>query len=307
MRLDQLRYFLEIARQGSLSRAANLLDMDQPKLSRHLQQLEKEFGTKLFTRNGRGVTPTPAGQEFLDSAQTFLLAVNDIQEGVARNLDTPGGKVAFALVLHLSEAIVPTLLANFRKKFPRIQVQIQGGSSGTIQEWLIGGRIDLAILYDAGLSPHLVTEKILKEPLYVLASSQSARAAGLASPVSLALLADMQLILPSRHHGLRRAIDAHALQICLPLNIQYEVDTFNTVIALIRQDAFFTILPLGAVASLIEDERYFTARLVDPEIESTMSLVFAQNRPLNLATQHFARFLREEIRDYLRRLELIQN
>lgn len=303
MRMEQLRHFIEIANQGSLSRAANLLDMDQPKLSRQLQQLETEFGTKLFTRNGRGVTLTSAGKELFDSAQTFLLAVNDIQEGVARNLDTPGGKVAFALVLHLSEAIVPRLLANFGARFPRIQVQIQGGSSGTIQEWLIGGRIDLAILYDAGLSPHLMTEKILKEPLYVLGSAQSAQGAGLPSPISLASLADLQLILPSRHHGLRRAIDGHAMQAGLTLNIRYEVDTFNTVIALVRQSSLFTVLPLGAVAGLLNDENYFAARLVEPEIESTMSLVFAQNRPLSLATQNFARFLREEIRDYLRRLD----
>lgn len=91
MSLAQIRYFVAVAEEGHVGRAAERLHVAQPPVSRQIRALEDELGTPLFTRTPRGMTLLPSGEAFLDHARTILEAVNragDAARGAARGQES---------------------------------------------------------------------------------------------------------------------------------------------------------------------------------------------------------------------------
>lgn len=305
MNSRQLELFVEIARSGSFSGAAAVLGTDQPSLSRQVRLLEEQIGTKLFFRTGRGVKLTEAGDSLLSISSRYLNDILDLTQRINDERENVRGRISFGVVQFLGATFVPNLLIRFREKYPDIALHVTGGNSGIVHEWLLNGRIDAGIIYDAGCSHELVAEPILTEKTFVFGSRQLAEQYGVAGERSLSLsrLAELPLILTSRHHGLRRAIEHHAHRAGVRLKPAYEIDNLATIKAMSRLGAGFCVLPFGAYGDEIETEQGFRARLTDPEIESAFSLVFARHRPLSPAMRELAGVIRSEIKTYARHQE----
>lgn len=84
MSLAQIQYFVAVAEEGNVGRAAKRLRIAQPPLSRHIRSLEDELGTALFTRTPRGMELLPSGEVFLDRARKILAAVDEAKEALQR-------------------------------------------------------------------------------------------------------------------------------------------------------------------------------------------------------------------------------
>lgn len=82
MSLEQLETVVAIAEEGALTRAAQRLHISQPPLTRRLRALEDELGAALFVRNARGMTPTAAGERFIERARAILASVDDARDAV---------------------------------------------------------------------------------------------------------------------------------------------------------------------------------------------------------------------------------
>ena len=97
MDLKQIEYFLRVAERRSFSRAAEMLDVAQPTLSRQVRLLEQELGQHLLYRNGRGVEPTEAGLRFVEHARALLALAERAREDLRSLRETPAGKVSVGL------------------------------------------------------------------------------------------------------------------------------------------------------------------------------------------------------------------
>ena len=121
MELKQLRYFVDVAELGSFAKAAEVLDVAQPTLSRQVRALELELRASLFHRNGRGVLLTPEGARFVDRARGVLqaadAAVQVLQEGDRRLR----GKVVCGLTPSIAGLMLPELVRRFRERLPSAQ------------------------------------------------------------------------------------------------------------------------------------------------------------------------------------------
>src|SRR5438067_3391110 len=129
MQLAQVESFLEVARRGSVSRAAEALFVTQPSLTARLLALENELGEQLFVRSRQGMRLTDAGRALLPHAERALRAVRDGRQAVLESHSGGGGQLLIAAAPAVSTYILPPLLEQFAATYPRVDVAVRTGHS----------------------------------------------------------------------------------------------------------------------------------------------------------------------------------
>lgn len=146
MHLKELTYIVTLADELSISRAADKLYMAQSSLSQFLQQYEAELGIPLFVRSSRGIRPTDAGTLFIDNARTILAHYRQVQIQLWDMAELKGGSVILGISSFRARCMLPKILKRFYEKYPNIQVKIVEKNSMALEEMLIEGSLDLAVI-----------------------------------------------------------------------------------------------------------------------------------------------------------------
>src|SRR5579864_7423430 len=157
MELRSLTYFVRIAELGSITRAAAHLHLAQPALTRHVQRLEEELGVALFTRANRGVRLTEAGERLLDSATRILRDVERTGDEIRAHDAHPSGKIILGVTPTMCPVLVPELFAWMRRHYPMIELKVVHAGMVRLEEMLIDGRIDLALMSEVSRSRLIVS------------------------------------------------------------------------------------------------------------------------------------------------------
>jgi LysR family hydrogen peroxide-inducible transcriptional activator len=167
LHLQQLVYLREVARQGSLTRAADALHVSQPALSQAIAELERRLGVALFERAGRGRRPTAAGEEFIRFAEETL----SLAEAFARRLESYRGGDAGPLNVGMIDAaglyVLPDAIRRFREAHPGVALKLTVSTSDDLLERLRGFALDLAFVVGPVDDPDLRAVEVLREPLYL--------------------------------------------------------------------------------------------------------------------------------------------
>ncbi len=145
--LRQLRYFVAVAEEGTIGRAAAKLGVAQPAISRQLKLLERAIGSDLVARHAKGVEPTPAGAALLSATRAMLAQIDGAAVRAARAAHGMGGSVRFGVGRgSLASALVQRGLAIIREQFPDIELTIEDLEAGPSQ-WrgLLGHTLDVAL------------------------------------------------------------------------------------------------------------------------------------------------------------------
>ena len=164
--LKQIAYFVQIADLGSFTRAASVLCIAQPALSRQVRRLEVELRQPLFDRNGRGVTLTPAGTRLLAHGRGILQQVERARQDLEDQRGAASGLLSIGLPPSISRTLTAPLVETFRARFPRATLSIVEGLSTYTLEWLAQGRIDCAVVYNAVPTAAVELQPVLQEQLH---------------------------------------------------------------------------------------------------------------------------------------------
>lgn len=144
MDLRQLKYFLTIAQEGQVTRAAKLLNMEQPPLSRQLKLMEEELGVKLFDRGGKGLTLTPSGELLKQKAESLLLQFDESMREVKGMEEGVRGVLSIGSVVSCI-SLLPKRIEQFREKYPQVTFKISEGDHFYLGEQLEKRAIDLIV------------------------------------------------------------------------------------------------------------------------------------------------------------------
>ena len=148
MNLIQIEYFLRVAELGSLTRASLVLGVSQPTLSRQIRALEVQLRHTLLHRNGRGVELTPAGQCLVEHAEAMLEAAARARAALDRVRNAPSGRVVVGLPSRIARVLTEPLLRAFKKQYPKASITVAEGLSTVLHEWLMMGRVEVALLFN---------------------------------------------------------------------------------------------------------------------------------------------------------------
>jgi len=145
MLFGQVQAFIEVARTGNVSRAAEALYVTQPALTARIQALEKELGEALFVRTGRGVRLTDAGRVFLPNAERAVQAVDDGRQALNDLRSASAGRLALGAAPAVSTYVLPELLERFVAKHPRVEVSVRTGHSEDVVELVVRDEVQLGL------------------------------------------------------------------------------------------------------------------------------------------------------------------
>jgi DNA-binding transcriptional LysR family regulator len=143
-----LRYFLTVAKVGNITKAAEILHITQPTLSRQLMDLEEELGTGLFIRGKRQITLTDSGLLFQQRAKEIVALLDKTERDLAEQKELVGGVVSIGCVESSVSRALPKLLEEFSNRHPKVQYEIYSADGDDIREKLDRGNIDIGILLE---------------------------------------------------------------------------------------------------------------------------------------------------------------
>lgn len=293
MDLKQLRTFVQIADCGSLSKAAEILRISQPSLSLQIKNLESELGVNLLNRHARGVTPTEVGHVFCEHARSILKDVEHAKETVSSHSKNPSGKVSVGLPTSACRGLSPYLISTVAERYPNLSLHIVEAMTGTLDEWLQLGRLDVALLYNHKAFEHVAWTEMMAEDLLLIVSSSNPLVRRKSVPFRS--LENMRIVLPGRPHVLRLVIERIAARANANVSTIVDSDSLTAIIQLVRL-GYVTILPHFAVADEIARGEMVAIPLVNPVPSWRLSVVVSQ-RTINLrASEVVATSLAEVIR-----------
>ena len=295
MDLKQLEYFVRVAELGSFTRASIALNIAQPALSRQVRMLEVELRQNLLIRNGRGVTTTEAGKLLLEHSLGILHQVERTREELTRVRGALAGRVALGLPPSLSKVLTVPLTREIRARLPEASLSISDGLSVTMQESLVAGRLDIALLYNAPPSPDIDTTPLLEEDLFFVERKASADDN---QGIRLREIASRPLVIPSRPHSLRMLVETELANLGAHPCIAMEVDSVGAILDLVADGAGSAVLSRHAVETLGKPGCFVMRPIIEPRLRSKLALAVSARRP-NTLTQ---RSMFELVRDTARRL-----
>jgi LysR family nitrogen assimilation transcriptional regulator len=283
MDLKQLSYFVRVAEMGSFTRASIVLDIAQPALSRQVRLLEVELRQNLLIRNGRGITLTEAGKVLLEHSRGVLHQMERLREELSRVRGSLAGRVAVGLPPTLGRILAVPLTREFKARMPDATLAIVDGLSKTMQESLLTGQLDIALVYNALPTPGIELRPLLQDELLLVQGRLDQVTEN--GPVELADIADYPLIIPGRPNALRMHVETALLNISAQPRIAMEVNSVATILDLVADGVGCAILSPHAVLTAAQPERFTLRRIVNPGLFPLLSLATSADRPATSTQQ----------------------
>ncbi len=290
MEFRSLFYFVRIAELGSITRAASHLRVAQPALTRQVQRLEDELGVALFTRVNRGVRLTEAGQKLRESANRILRDVERTGDEIRAQDAHPSGKIILGVTPTMCPVLVPELFAWMRLHYPMIDLKVVHAGMVRLEEMLIDGRIDLALMSELSRSRMIVSTPLAEEEM-VLVTKPGARPHGV---VGANELRRTPLILGD---GLRAAMDALLAGFGIELKVAIELNDHETIRLMVQQGVGASILPHSSVARECARGLAEAHRLTADGIFRKLALGTAANRGSSGAREALAQAVKSLVNE----------
>jgi DNA-binding transcriptional LysR family regulator len=289
MELRHLRYFLAVAEERHMTRAAARLGLQQPPLSQQIRALENELGTKLFTRLPRGVELTAAGEAFLEEAQTVLSAVERARARARAAALGQRGRISIGLTTSASlhPAVTRTLRA-YANNHAAVALDLHANSAAGLTEALLRQDVHVAIIRAAVSRPaDLIFRELARENMLIALPANHhlirRTASGANAPIPLGALAGERMILVRRHAApgmYGNVIDACHKAGFEPL-IVAEVEQMLTSINLIVAGVGISLMP-ASMREIRQEGIVYCPVLDAPSLVAPLTLVYRRGevRPI---------------------------
>jgi LysR family nitrogen assimilation transcriptional regulator len=309
LKLKQLSYFLTLADYGSISAAANALNMAQPSLSENIAKLERQLDVQLAIRGSRGIQMTEAGMILVERGRNILNSVDQLVQDLRLLSGEPRGPVSVGFPPSISLLLSVPLLETIQIEYPEIRLHIAEAMSGDILEWVANDRIDVGCVYEISDSGPYSFEPLLTEDLFLVAARDNwdddFGEDGVAkNPVPASKLQELPLVLTSPTHGARKLQEKFARAGGFNLNVVAAVDALPHIVEMVSRASAYSILSHGAVIREVSDGTLGLIRIEEPTIRRTAFLVRKRSRPVSNASSVVENALSGIIRELVERYDI---
>ena len=279
--------FINVAELGSLTHAAAVLELPQSVLSRNIGALERECGTRLFRRTGRGVVLTDFGQQIYPRVKQLIAQADQLADDIRTSSGEPLGTVRIGLLPSMVAILSGPLCRAVGERFKKVRLHLTEGSSVQLEDWLNQGRLDLSTLLREG-PVGAAEEPTLQAVSLSLIGPPGDPIVG-AGKVDFERLVGLPLVLPGEPHLMRAQLNALARERGLKFTVAIEADSINLQREIVAAGGGYAIIATPAALS----SRTRAALIVNPELSRRVVLGTTLLRPHTLATIAISRLLQE--------------
>lgn len=271
MNLRQVEVFRTVMTSGTTARAAEILHVSQPAVSKMIQELERSLGFDLFQRIKGRLHPTPEGRLFFREVEQAFLGLGHLRGAAARIRDYGSGELRIACLSALSTNVLPRALYAFMQRNPNVAVTFQARMSSNVRDLVASGQFDLGIVADEIDRTGVATESFAQFPVAVgvpaghpLVNLETVRPADLAGHPFIAL---------SREDTTRRDAEQAFEQAGIAVRTVMETPYSTTICAMVAAGVGIGLVdPLtaepfigrGLVLRPFEPKLYFRTLLIQP-------------------------------------------
>lgn len=296
MDLRQLKYFLAVAEELNIGRAAQRLHISQPPLTRQIKSLEDELGVDLFVRTARGVELTQAGEVFKEEASNIRMLVEAAIDRVQRTGEGKLGRLDVGIFGSAIYDIIPKLLQSFRERLPGVNVVLHTMNKAEQIEALRQRRIAVAFNRMVQPEPDIRRELVATEPLYVVLPVGHRLAQGEVVPLR-ALAHEPMILFPNvGHPNFVDRVQDMCRQQGFEVEVAQEVGDAVTSIALVARGFGLTLIPESAAKALVIEGTTYRRLTEAPQAVVDLSCFYRATDPSPLLQSFLAvvRAYREE-------------
>jgi DNA-binding transcriptional LysR family regulator len=284
MEMHPLRVFLSVANEKSFSRAAEKLLRTQPAISLSIQRLESELGEKLIDRSAKDLLLTDAGKIVLDFARRFENMQGDLENALAELRDKSAGR----LTIGANESCTLYLLDHiegYRRRYPKIKVQVRRSLSSRIPGELIDGDLELGILTYDPEDERLITKVIFTDHLAFIVSPSHRFASR--PEVSITELGMETFIAHNVISPYRGVVVREFQRHKVPLNMDLEMPTVESIRKMVQRNEGVAFLPRMCVNDEVTHGILCEVKVNELDVDRKIRLVYPARRALSHAAQAF--------------------
>jgi LysR family transcriptional regulator, nitrogen assimilation regulatory protein len=289
----RLKYFLRIAEEGSITRAATALGIAQPALSRQVRLLEEDLGITLFHRTRRGVHLTEEGERLRSSTAAPLRQLELAVQYAGSPLARIERGLLFGMVPTTAGVLAAPLLASLGSAFPNVHFHVAVADTDDLVRRLLNGAVDLAIINPIP-DDRLFYRPLLDEELVLVGGPASGLSPG--RPIRFVELSKLPLVVPSAPTGIRNTLENTALRLKVAVTTRFSTDSLEVSKQLAEAGLGYAVLPLAACRAEVEAGRLTYTAIYEPELTHNLGVAAtaALEVPREFATK-IGVVLREEV------------
>lgn len=277
----QLSQFLAVCNLGSMSAAAQKLNIAQPALSKQIGQLEHELGVSLFDRHSRGVSLTRAGERLREEAAELIRRMDSIKLSIKEEESEITGCVQIGVIASLAPTIAAELYPRLQRDYPNLTLRVLDYTSEKAVDALKSQEVDLVIVpYTAKELPEAQTIPLFEEQFYLVGRSSGQHAS---NPIDLVDALAIPQVLPVISHDLRQRLEEAAHNLATHVNVKYETGSINVIGRLVEEGLACSIAPISFWQDKISQGVLVARPIVSPQLTRVHCLCWLASKKLSPA------------------------
>ena len=251
MNAKQFKYVLALAREGSFSKAADVLNITQPSLSQYIKKVENEVGMELFDRTNGEVRITDAGRVYIDAGQRILDIEHQMENAFVDIATHKAGTIIIGAAPYRAASMMPIIASTFQKTHPGICLVIREGTTAELVEGMEHGEYDLALTLLPVDKRLFNYEKVMEEELILVAPSSqpllpSRRLKGRKYPaVDAEVLNDKSLVMLTETQFMQKQLENLRIDYKLSFRPAAVVKSLEAQLEMVKAGVGMALMPSG--------------------------------------------------------------
>ena len=293
---DLLHVFSRVADSRNFSRAAALLGVAQPIVTRKVRRLEEELGVQLFVRSNRGCELTQEGELLAAKVGGILLQLAQVREEVSTASQRVTGTIAIGLPAAAGSLLAPHLMPLVAQRWPQLRVEVIETVTRNLISSVSNRELSLALVYDPPADAGLLLRPLLMERLHLVGVPRLLKRLGALKRVRVQDLQGMPLVLPIRAQIVRMLLEDAFAEASQPLVPRYEANSPLLLKAMALQGLGCTVLTLGSMADEVASGRLAAIPFEDRGMSLALTLISTPEHGRLRVVQLMTELIESEVR-----------